>query len=1068
MAELLAALGVEEYEYSVGWKLPTLVALLWVVALGAWAGVVVGLISGPWGAVGGTVLTVLAGVVTAYVPSFRDQYRLREGERQRAREELRRIGELPVPGGPSGLLDPRRGLVGFVGREQELAGLIDWCESGQPTGVRLVTGEGGVGKTRLSVELCGRLERRGWRWVRVGDRTEGSALQAARRGWAGPVLLVIDYAETRPRLSALLRVVAADRGVVRVLLLARSAGEWWDRLAVGEPAVRDLLARTSGGDPLPVAVSGDLSNEEIVTAAIPAFADALKVPRPGPVRVTAGRGPVRVLDLHAAALVAVLRESSSGKPVLVRVADVLDELLGHEERFWQGSAARLGLLDGPAGLTPRMLRHIVAAGALLGASSQQEAVQLLGRVPGVTGSLKVASWLRQLYPPAVGQNSEWLGTLAPGRLAERLVILELGGSPELARRCLTGLDERQALRAVTVLGRAAADEEAAVRLLERLLPLVEQVVADLPTDLELLSAISAAIPYPSTALAAADLALTRRILELVPPGQSELRVRWLSLLGLSLAQSGELTDALTVTEEAVTRYRELAAAYPDRYRADLASSLTNLGNRLAELGRPADALPPTEEAITNLRELAGDYPDRYRTDLAVSLSNLGNRLAELGRPGDALAPAEEAVAIWGQLAGAYPDRYWRDLAGSLSNLGVRLSELGRPADALSAEQEAVAIRRELAAAYPDRYRPDLASSLTNLGITFSELGRPADALPPAEEAVAIYRQVAAAYPDRYRTDLALSLSNLGNQLSEVGRPADALSAEQEAVAIRRELAAAYPDRYRPDLATSLTNLGITFSELGRPADALPPAEEAVATYRELFGAYPDRYRADLALSLSNLGNGLAALGRPADALPPVEEAVAIYRELAVAYPDRHRRHLVGSLSNLGNRLSEVGRPADALSAEQEAVAIRRELAAAYPDRYRPDLATSLTNLGKHLSEVGRPADALSAEQEAVAILRELAAAYPDRYRPDLATSLTNLGITFSELGRPADALPPAEEAVAIYRELAATDPNRHRPDLATSLSNLGKHLSEVGRPADALSVEQEAVAIRRELGCRYP
>jgi KaiC/GvpD/RAD55 family RecA-like ATPase len=84
-------------------------------------------------------------------------------------------------GGPAGLLDPRRGLVGFTGREHELAGLLAWCEDGAPRGVRLVTGPGGVGKTRLSVELCARLGPAGWRCVWVADGTEASALTVVKR-----------------------------------------------------------------------------------------------------------------------------------------------------------------------------------------------------------------------------------------------------------------------------------------------------------------------------------------------------------------------------------------------------------------------------------------------------------------------------------------------------------------------------------------------------------------------------------------------------------------------------------------------------------------------------------------------------------------------------------------------------------------------------------------------------------------------------------------------------------------------------------------------------------------------
>ena len=53
----------------------------------------------------------------------------------------------------------------------------------------------------------------------------------------------------------------------------------------------------------------------------------------------------------------------------------------------------------PAGMTPSALRQIVAAGALLGAASQNQALELLGRVPGAVASVKVACWLRDLYPP---------------------------------------------------------------------------------------------------------------------------------------------------------------------------------------------------------------------------------------------------------------------------------------------------------------------------------------------------------------------------------------------------------------------------------------------------------------------------------------------------------------------------------------------------------------------------------------------------------------------------------------------------------------------------------------------
>ncbi len=78
-------------------------------------------------------------------------------------------------------------------------------------------------------------------------------------------------------------------------------------------------------------------------------------------------------------------------------------------------------------------------------------------------------------------------------------------------------------------------------------------------------------------------------------------------------------DALVAIEKAAGLYRELAAARPDAFRPDLATSLNNLAILLGDLGRREDALTAIEEAVTIRREQAVRWPDFYHQELEQSL-----------------------------------------------------------------------------------------------------------------------------------------------------------------------------------------------------------------------------------------------------------------------------------------------------------------------------------------------------------------------------------------------------------------------------------------------------------------
>jgi hypothetical protein len=390
---------------------------------------------------------------------------------------------------PSRLLDPTRGVVQFTGRTTELADLVAWCEDDHATRLRLISGPAGVGKTRLGLQLAARMTEVGWHCVHVGDGRESSAVADVRSAYSGRALLLVDYAETRSEMADLLRAVASDDGLtLRVLLLERSTGPWWSQLGAAEPAVRDLLvAAGPDGDVLESALDADLTDADLFHGAVRDFAAEIGIQPVPDVNLVRPSGRASILELHAAALVAVLNaaEAPEGRAANVELTGVLDELLRHEERFWVGTAKAQSLMTGPTGLTAATLCQVVAANSLLGAANENDALDLLSRVPDVVPTTKIAQWLRGVYPPATG-SGDWLGSLQPDRLAELLVSRELEKSQALAERCLTSLNDRQARRAVVTLARASADYEAAAQVLETLLPLVSDVVVSIDAPIETL------------------------------------------------------------------------------------------------------------------------------------------------------------------------------------------------------------------------------------------------------------------------------------------------------------------------------------------------------------------------------------------------------------------------------------------------------------------------------------------------------------------------------------------------------------------------------------------------------
>ena len=535
-----------------------------------------------WGGLAGAALIAAGGFAVPEVSDWLKDRRSQSAVLDQVSSPVL-VRETSKPhGGDAFWLRPEQRVVGFIDRP-ELPVLREWCTGEGSPKLMLVTGAGGVGKTRLALRLAEELDGRGWlcRVVRAGGET--GVVAAALAAHRGGVLLLVDYAETRSGVAGLLRDAAGDSGRrLRVLLIARGEGEWWARLK-GSPdvGVRALVA--DGGSVRVGALAGGLDGAELVRAAVPEFARRMGVAVPPLAEVSIPAEAVPVLVLHAAALLAVLdaRDHPGAGPArVVADEDVLARLLSREAGFWLASAAAAGV-SGAGGIDSVMAGQAVAIACLFHAVDESGAVELLRRVPGLADAsagtvLKIARWLRSAYPPgqpepqAAGGN--WWGALQPDLLAERHVVAECAASPDYARACLRDLTAEQAVGVLSVLARASAHRPQAPALITSALradlpglgvPAVDvavqtsgpvgEILAEVATTcdvpLETLIRIEKAIPYPTIALARADMVLTVRINSMLPAGTSPADLAWWrNLLGILFSQLGRPADALPATQ----------------------------------------------------------------------------------------------------------------------------------------------------------------------------------------------------------------------------------------------------------------------------------------------------------------------------------------------------------------------------------------------------------------------------------------------------------------------------------------------------------------------------------------
>ncbi|MDQ7908090.1 hypothetical protein RB614_26535 [Phytohabitans sp. ZYX-F-186] len=328
---------------------------------------------------------------------------------------------------PSALLRAQYGIVPFHGRERALDELLGWLSTGPMTALTALTGSGGMGKTRLSIELCARARNASWRAgflhpsVQAVSTDQLELLATGSRG----VLVVVDYAETRrPATASLIQAALRAHVRVRLVLLARSAGDWWLELRHSSGPVGDFVNGPAVArreiDPLAV---DPAARSETHRRAAAAFAGVLGLATPDGLADGLG-GPLfdRVLFIHLRALALVLGDPAATEGAL------LDFALRREQSYLDGGLHAAGL----AGLAGQPIRQAAALATMAGgATSLGQAIELLRQAPLLADQpqavlARVATVLHGLYPA-----DAWLAGVQPDLLGEHLVAATIDDDPLL-------------------------------------------------------------------------------------------------------------------------------------------------------------------------------------------------------------------------------------------------------------------------------------------------------------------------------------------------------------------------------------------------------------------------------------------------------------------------------------------------------------------------------------------------------------------------------------------------------------------------------------------------------------
>jgi len=388
-----------------------------------------------------------------------------------------------------------------------------------------------------------------------------------------------------------------------------------------------------------------------------------------------------------------------------------------------------------------------------------------------------------------------------------------------------------------------------------------------------------------------------------------------------LRRAGEQAAAQFANSEAVAYLSRALALTPEEAQAeryalllarekvyDVQGERESQRQDLERLEEIAERLDEARQAEAALRqacyfEAVGDYPSaiaaaRKAVRLAQLTEDMGRQAEGHWRWGYALwrqaefEAAEPRLKQALTLARASGERQVE--ADSLNDLSVIFNIRGHSAEARDYSEKALSIRREIG---------DLIGEsvvLNNLSIITGDQGNEDESVALIEQSLRICREIG----DRRGESRALG--NLGNYAAASGDYTKARDCQEQALRIRREVG----DRQGECIA--LSNLGYLFCNLGKFTRAKNCLDQSLHISGEIGER---RIRCS---SLAELGRLCHYLGNDTAALEHCQQALSIAQEIG-----SHNERAF-ALSELGHALAGLGRLKEAAESYRQALGLWRE------------------------------------------------------------------------------------------------------------------------------------------------